>query len=417
MGTGKVTSLAYLVGHYPAITHTFILREVLELRQIGFDIQTASVNQAEVSNDGATEQERDEEARTFYVKARGWPGILMDHTACLISRPHRYLAGLAFAVRLARLDLSAALRHCFYFAEAVVIGQWMRRKALHHLHVHFAVATSTVAMLVKKIFGTPYSITVHGPDEFYGVRHHHLAEKVGEAAFIVCIGQFCRSQLMMTAAPRYWEKLEVCPLGVDPNEFQPRHLPAPTFQILCVGRLVPRKGQAVLVEATARLVKRGREVQLSLVGDGPDREALEGAAARLNISESVTFHGWINQRRIREFMETADVFVLPSFAEGVPVCLMEAMAMEIPCISTFVAGIPELIESGKHGILVPPSDPELLAAAVEKLIGDPELRLRLARGGRRRVLEKYDLQVNVRRLAAILERRLLSELQEGRDDA
>jgi colanic acid/amylovoran biosynthesis glycosyltransferase len=409
------TSLAYIIGHYPAVTHTFILREILQLRELGFEIQTASINAPEWSHDGLTAAEQQEAARTFYVKARGWPRILWDHAACLVSRPGRYLSGLLFALGLGRFDLHAILSHFFYFAEAVVVGQWMRRNALGQLHVHFAIATSTVALIAKKIFGIPYSITVHGPDEFYGVAFHHLAQKIEGASFIVCIGQFCRSQLMAFAPPQQWEKLEICPLGVDPEVFQPRHTETGTFQALCVGRLIPRKGQAILVAATAKLLERGRSVHLNLVGDGPDREALESAATQLNIRKNVAFHGWVNQGRIREFLERADVFVLPSFAEGVPVSLMEAMAMEIPCISTSIAGIPELIQSGEEGILVPASDSELLAAAMEKLIEDPEFRLRLGSGGRRKVISDYNLRVNVGRLAAIFERHLRSERKAGNE--
>jgi colanic acid/amylovoran biosynthesis glycosyltransferase len=408
-------ALAYLIGHYPAVTHTFILREVTQLREMGLEIETVSINPPEWSQDGVTDAERREAARTFYVKARGGPRILCDLAACLISRPLRFLSGLLLALRLAEFDLSAALRYFLYFLEAVVVGRWMRRNRLQHLHVHFAIATSIVAMIVKKVYGTPYSITVHGPNEFYDVTRERLRQKIEGASFLCCISSFCRSQLMSVAPPRHWEKLEVCPLGVDPAVFQPRHTATGKFQIVCVGRLMARKGQAVLLAATAKLLERGQRVHLSLIGDGPDRQALEIEAARLNIRGDVTFHGWINQGRIREFLEQADVFVLPSFAEGVPVSLMEAMAMEIPCISTFIAGIPELIHSGENGILTPASDAGMLAAAIETLIDDPALRIRLARAGRRTVVESYDLRSNTERLAALFRRRLGSGEPRSRD--
>jgi glycosyltransferase involved in cell wall biosynthesis len=153
-------------------------------------------------------------------------------------------------------------------------------------------------------------------------------------------------------------------------------------------------------------MERGLSVQLDLIGDGPDRRDLEEAAARLGIQSAVTFHGWINQDRIREFLERAGAFVLPSFAEGVPVSLMEAMAMEIPCVSTFIAGIPELIDSGENGILVPAADAEALAQAIERLIRDPELRTRLAGAGRRKVIESYNLRANAERLAELFRRRV-----------
>jgi glycosyltransferase involved in cell wall biosynthesis len=407
-------ALAYLVSQYPAVSHTFILREIRQLRQFGLEIRTASVKPPAASPKGFSEAEASEAAATFYVKTRRPWRIFRDHAACLARGPLAYLAGLRLAFRLAGLDLKAVLYHLLYFVEAVAVGEWMRHDRLDHLHVHFANAASTVALLVQKIYGIPYSMTVHGPDEFYDTGFYHVREKIEGASFICCISRFCRSQLMRASSAEHWEKMEVCPLGVDPDAFEPRHAIAEdVFHILCVGRLTPAKGQAILLAAVARLVERGRRVHADLAGDGPDRPALEKVAARLNVTRSVTFHGAVNQDRVRELLARADVFVLPSFAEGVPVSLMEAMAMEIPCISTTIAGIPELIESGEEGILVPPSDPDLLAAAVEKLIGDPELRLRLARAGRRRVVESYNLGLNVARLAAIFERRLAIRARPG----
>jgi glycosyltransferase involved in cell wall biosynthesis len=400
-------ALAYLVSQYPAVSHTFILREIHQLRRIGMAIRTASVKPPAPSPQGFTDAELHEAGATFYVKTRGPLRILGDHATRLARGPRAYLSGLLLAFRLAGLDLKAVLYHLFYFGEAVAVGEWMRRNGLRHLHVHFANAAATVAMLIEKTHGFPYSMTVHGPDEFYDTGFYHLREKVEGASFICCISRFCRSQLMMTSSPDHWEKMEVCPLGVDPEAFQPRERALGSeFRVLCVGRLTPAKGQAVLLAAVAKLVERGRRVHADLVGDGPDRSALERQAARLNIAGNVTFHGAVNQDRIAGLLAHADAFALPSFAEGVPVSLMEAMAMEIPCVSTAIAGIPELIQSGEEGILVPPSDPDLLAAAIEALIEDPELRLRLARAGRRKVIESYNLRANTERLAAIFERRL-----------
>jgi len=406
INSGGPPALAYLVSQYPAVSHTFILREIQQLRRIGIAIRTASVKSPAASPHGFTQTELDEVAATFYVQARGPLRILLDHATCLGRRPLAYLSGLLLTFRLAGLDLKATLYHVIYFSEAVTVGEWMRRNKLRHLHVHFANAASTAALLLTKTHGLPYSMTVHGPDEFYDTEFYHLREKVEGAAFICCISRFCRSQLMKTGSPDNWEKMEVCPLGVDPEVFQPRPIAAGNdLHILCIGRLTPAKGQAVLLAAVAKLIERGRRVHCDLVGDGPDRNALERQAARMRIGGNVTFHGAVNQDRIGDLLACAGVFALPSFAEGVPVSLMEAMAMEIPCISTTVAGIPELIESGKEGILVSPSDPDLLAAAIETLIDDPELRLRLARAGRRKIIENYNLGINTERLAAIFERR------------
>ncbi len=403
----RSASLAYLVSQYPAVRHTFILREVLELRRLGLPLQTASVMLPQQSADGSTEAERREAERTFYVKGRGLQRILLDHADCLLRRPGRYMAALSLALRLAGPDLRDVAYHLFYFAEAVVLGRWLRRNALTHVHVHFGNSAVTAALLVRKIYGIPYSITIHGSDEFYDVKFYRLREKIEGAAFVRCVSNFTRSQIMKETAPEHWSKLEVCPLGVNLLAFAGRAESSPgPFTIACTGGLVFGKGQVTLMTAVATLRSRGRSVRLDLVGDGPDRKAMEREAARLDVAAEVTFHGSVNQDRVREILSTAAVFVLPSFAEGVPVSLMEAMAMEIPCISTYVGGIPELIRSGEDGLLIAPSDPEALTAALEELMDNPDLRSRLGKAGRRKIADKYNLTNNVERLVSIFQRRL-----------
>lgn len=378
------------------------------MRARGFAIQTASIDFPDWDGGECGSAEADEVARTFYVKRRGAARILGDHAACFLRRPLRYLSGFGLALRLAGLDLHDVVLHLGYFAEAVVLGRWMERSGLAHLHVHFANASATVALLARSVYGFEYSIRIHGSDEFYGVAHYRLPQKVSGALFACCIGWQCRSQVMKATPPEQWEKLDVCRLGVDPNLFRGREGAAPRgrFEILCVARLVPAKGQSILLAAVAKLIERGRKIHVSLVGDGPGRAMFEALTARLQIGGHVTFHGSITQDRIREYLERADVFVLPSFAEGIPVTLMEAMAMEIPCVSTLVGGIPELIQSGVNGILVPPSDPDGLADAIANLMTDPALRARLGREGRCTVVSSYNLRKNVEELAAIFDRRL-----------
>ncbi len=404
----KETRLAYLVSRYPAVSHTFILREVIALRRKGFEIRVASINPPDRPPEGMTAEERAEADATFYVKRAGL-GLLT--TACLstlLRRPASCARALLYALRLGGPDLRKALYGAFYFVEAVLVGHWMNGQKLRHLHVHFATPASTVGLIATKIFPIGLSITVHGPDEFYDVPGYQLGQKIDGASFICTIGNYARSQLMKIAPPPQWTKFEVAPLGVDPEQFSPRGAKRAggAFEVICVGRLVPAKGQHVLVGAIARLAHTGRDVRLRLVGDGPDRHSLERAVARAGIEHSVAFEGAVNQDRIRTLYERADLFVLPSFAEGIPVVLMEAMAMEIPVVTTFVNGIPELIRHGIDGWLVAPSDEEGLAAAIAALMDDPALRLQLGRAGRQRVIERYHLGRNTERLAEIYHRRL-----------
>jgi len=400
--------LAYLVSQYPAVSHTFILREVRRLRELGFEIHVASINEPDRPVDGLTAEEREEAGATYYVKRAGAGGAARAHIGMLTSSPGRYLRGLGAALALGGTDVKRLAYFLFYFVEAVMLGEWMRGRGLSHLHVHFATPASTVGLIASRMFPITLSITVHGPDEFYDAPGYRLPEKIAGSAFICCIGTYARSQLMKLSPYAQWDKFEVSPLGVDPAVFAPRPFreAASPFEVICVGRLVPAKGQHILVAAIERLVGDGRLVRLRFVGDGPDRAALERDVAGRGLTAHVVFEGAVNQDRIRSLYAAADVFALASFAEGIPVVLMEAMAMEIPCVSTFITGIPELIRPGVDGLLVPPSDDVALAEALAALMDDPALRRRLGAAGRQRVVDKYDLHRNTERLAEIFRRRL-----------
>jgi glycosyltransferase involved in cell wall biosynthesis len=262
-------------------------------------------------------------------------------------------------------------------------------------------------MILTAMTPVTLSITVHGPDEFYDVTRYSLVQKFEAARFIVCISFFAQSQVMKFTPPAKWKNLDVVRLGVDCEEFQPRTTnPHQGFNVLCVGRLVAAKGQRILIEAVERLVLAGHLVRLVLVGDGPDRSSLTELVHHRNLNHLVTFAGSVNQDGIQEFYRQADVFAIASFAEGIPVVLMEAMAMEIPSVATRVMGIPELIEDGENGLLVPPSDVCGLAEALFRLMDDRSLAESLGRAGRVRVSEAYELGKSVDRLAAIFRQRL-----------
>jgi colanic acid/amylovoran biosynthesis glycosyltransferase len=404
----ELIRIAYLVSTYPAVSHTFILREVQRLRNANFEIHMASINPADRYLDELTVEEQSESAETFYVKREGIRGAFKAHSTVLLNSPKLYFRGLCFALSLGGTDLRRLFFAFCYFVEAVILGHWMKSRQLHHLHVHFANAASTVGLIASHTFPIRFSLTVHGPDEFYDAPGLQLAEKMAGATFARCIGQFARSQLMKVSSRDEWSKFEVGPLGVDPQLFLPRPFrPSPSiFEILCVGRLVSSKGQYILLGAIKRLIKAYPYIRVRFVGDGPDRKGLEQAILASGLGQYISLEGSVNQDRIRDFYRQADIFVLPSFAEGIPVVLMEAMAMEVPCVSTFVAGIPELIRNGIDGILVAPSDDQELAGAIQRLIDDPDLRLRLGLAGRRRVTEKYDLDRNVAHLAEIFAHRI-----------
>jgi len=383
------------------------LREVMELRTLGFAVNVASINDCDRSGSDLTPAEQGEQQKCFYVKkaARGFP---LDLLFTLGGNPLGLAKAIVFALGANGPNLTKSLKNLLYLAEAIVVAQWMRRSRLAHLHVHFATPAATVGMLVGKISPVGFSMTVHGPDEFYNIYDYILPGKCAQSRFLCAISDFAASQLMKMMPADQWGKIKVIPLGVDPEVFTPvSHHPAGKFfQLLCVGRLVPEKGQHILLDALCRLREAGRDVRLILAGDGPSRASLEAFAARRHIQSFVHFAGAINQDQIRAIYSQADAFVLASFAEGVPVVLMEAMAMEIPCIATWIAGIPELIRDGCHGLLIPPGNPLALAQAISRLMDEPALRCTLGKAGRRQVIEKYNLKNNVARLGRMFHEEL-----------
>lgn len=402
-------AVAYLVSQYPAISHTFILREVKTLRQMGVDVAVASINRPDRGTVDLTEEERQEASSTYYVKASPVLRVLKAVLRQLVRAPLRLCRSWLYTVRLGRSGFRTFLWHQFYLIEAILVVDWMIRQRLNHLHVHFASQASTVALIASRVHPVGFSMTVHGPDEFYDVVGMHVADKVREARFVSCISKFTASQLMGLSPYGCWHKLYVCSLGVDTEQLLPhcRSQDGPT-EILCVGRLVAVKGQTVLMRAVEHVIRERENVLLRLVGDGPMVEPLRGLAAQLGLTSQVIFEGALNQDQLIACFRSADIFALASFAEGIPVVLMEAMAQEIPCVTTRITGIPELIRDGVDGLLVTAGDEEELADALLRLVRDPSLRERLGKGGRRRVLEKYDLAKNTRRFGELLRTQLQS---------
>jgi colanic acid/amylovoran biosynthesis glycosyltransferase len=391
--------IAYLLSQYPAVNHVFMLREVCLLRKLGLDIRVASIRNPDREPGLMTVVEQAEARSTYYVKSSNVFRLAVAHVQTLVSRPGPFIRGLAAAMRNGSLD------GLFYFAEAVAIGDWMWRQGILHVHTHFA---STVGLLVRRIFPVTLSNVFHGPAEFQDPAGFRLAEKVEASQFCCAISQYGVSQLMYACDHREWSKLELTTLGVDPNAFSPRPFrpnPAP-FQMICVGRLAPVKGQHILIAAVAALVAQGRHVRLRFAGDGPDRIALRQNVENRGLADQVVFEGNVNQDALADLYRESDALVLSSFAEGLPVVLMEAMAMEIPCVAPWVNGIPEIVTHEIDGLLVPPGDPEALARGIGRLMDEMEFRRTLGQNARLKILRKFDLQRNAEHLAEVFRRRL-----------
>lgn len=402
--------VGYLTGEYPKISHTFIQREIAALRARGIEIATFSIRKPS-PGDLVGDEERKEFLTTFYVLngARDPVALIGAHLWLLWEVPKRYFGALKLAISIGGPGARANLYQIFYFVEAGYLAHVLRRKGVRHLHNHFASSSCTVAMLASELSGIPFSFTAHGPSEFLQASRWALNEKVSRAAFAVCISNFCRSQLMFFSAFADWHKLHIVHCGIEPGRYRARN-PADTgsrravenaVRLLFIGRLAAAKGCPVLIEALARALEAGAAVNLKIVGDGPDRRALESRVASLGLEHVVHFTGYQSQSAVAEHLAAADIFVLASFAEGVPVVLMEAMASSLPVIATQIAGIPELVEDGISGYLVPPGDPVALSERIAELAADPGLRLRMAEKGRKKVEKEFNCQRSAEQLAEL----------------
>lgn len=403
-----------MVTGYPYPSHTFVQNEVRALRALGVEIATFAHRRA-TEREILSSADREAFATTRALQPFRLLPYLRAHLGALLRNPCGYTRGLRTAVALRGEGPRSLLWQVFYFGQAVVLFHYCRRAGLRHIHAHFANVASDIALLAAEIGGPrwSWSFTMHGPTEFYDVSWFRLGKKVELAAFVVCISDFARSQLMGLVHALHWPKLRVVHCGVDADALQPRAAsnggPEAPIRILCVGRLVSLKGQLVLLEAVAALIANGQELRLELVGDGPMRSQLERTARELGIEGCVEIAGSLGHPVVLERMRRADVFCLPSFAEGVPVVLMEAMALGVPVVTTRVMGIPELVEDGVSGLLVAPGSRDELVAALRRVIDHESLRLSLGSGARQRVEDEYGLSSSAARLRMIFEQELRVE--------
>lgn len=391
MTQSDLPKLAYLTGEYPRASDTFIQREVAALRDRGHDVLTCSIRRTGPEHLVGPEQ-RAEHARTFMVlTAAKKPLRLIAAHLRWMARPGRYLKALKLAWDTAPKGVRGRLFNLIYFLEAGVLAAHLRDQGVDHLHNHIAKASCTVAMLANALSGIPFSFTIHGPDIFFEPHHWRIDEKARRAAFVACISDFCRSQLMCFADPSDWDRFHIVHCGIDPARYAtpPAH---DGKDLLFVGRLAGVKGVPVLLDALTRLKLRHPDIRLTLIGDGPERPVLETKSHELGLSDMVRFVGYKSQSEVADALGKTDAFVLPSFAEGVPVVLMEAMAAQVPVITTRIAGVPELVDHGASGLLVPPGDAEALSAAIETVLADPALRKSMGAVGREKVMRAFNVQ-------------------------
>ncbi|MEY8837877.1 glycosyltransferase family 4 protein, partial [Cribrihabitans sp. XS_ASV171] len=374
----------------------FIRREMQALERQGFDVTRIAMRRADAELVDA--RDRDESARTEYVLDRGVPRLLARLLPQVVSPRFWRAAGRAW--RCGLRSEAGVLRHLIYLAEAAQVARRCAEESVEHVHAHFGTNSAAVAMLARALGGPRYSFTVHGPEEFDAPRALSLGEKLDRAAFAVGVSQFGRSQLRRWASFETWERLHVVHCGIEPGAFDaPKPLPEGPLRLVSIGRFVEQKGQMILIEALARLRDRTSGLHLALVGDGEMRPDLQRAIDAQGLGDSVTLTGWLDQEGVRAELDAAHALVMPSFAEGLPMVVMEAMAAARPVIATYIAGTPELVQEGRTGWLVPAGDPEALADAIAQAAEMPRDRLaELGQTGRARVLQRHDIDNEAKKL-------------------
>lgn len=393
--------IAYFINQYPKVSHSFIRREILALERQGFDIFRIALRgwDAEVVD----AEDKLERERTQYVLQSGVLGLIAPVIQTLIRSPVKFLSSLKLAVRMGIRADRAWPYHLVYLAEACRMLSWVQAKDIKHIHAHFGTNSAEVVMLLKLLGGPGYSFTVHGPEEFDKPEFIKLREKVSHAAFVVAISSFGRSQLFRWINYQDWNKVQVVHCGLEPSFHEDAVQPVTSApRLVCVGRLSEQKGQLLLVDAVSKLLAKGIDIELVLAGDGEMRPEIEALIRQHSLESKVIITGWISSKQVREEILASRAMVQPSFAEGLPVVIMEAMALRRPVLTTYVAGIPELVRPGENGWLFPAGDVDELVKVLEDFLRTPtEILEKMGQAAHQRVLERHSIDVEAAKLARL----------------
>lgn len=407
--------IAYLVNRYPAVSHSFIRREILALERQGHEVLRISIRGG--NEEQLSPEDQIEAQHTHFVLQRGSRALLVAFCRVFLTRPVHMMKALALVWKIGRRSERPLPVHVVYLVEACLIYLLLRAEDTEHLHAHFGTNSAEVAMLAHVLGGPAWSFTAHGPEEFDKAGFIGLAEKIKRASFVVAISSFGRSQLFRQVSYDQWKKIRVVRCGVEPAfyEHDTTRRPAEIARLVCVGRLSEQKGQLLLLQAAKQLIEDGIKFELVLAGDGEMRGEIERAIAQLQLQPWVRITGWITSDEVREQILSSRALILPSFAEGLPVVLMEAMALRRPVISTFVAGIPELVEPGKHGWLVPAGEVDRLAAAIRECLQCSDAQIEsMGENARSKVIRLHAIDLEAQHLAKLF---LASSKKEASTEA
>ena len=400
-------SIGYVLQRYPSLTTTFIYREVLALQRCGFDIAVFSTWKPKTGQ--LSQESRPLVDSTNYTFPISWPRFFLRHLYFLMTHPAKYLGTAIFVLTRPGESRRNRLRTLYHFGEAVYVAREVQQRRIKHLHAHFSINAASIAMIIARLLDISFSFTAHN---IFFTDRLLLKEKVSQAKFIAVISEFSRDYLLrLVPGESYRRKMHIIHCGISPDQFLPPNprLANPSPFIFFVSQLQERKGAPVLVEASRLLMDRGVAFKCVLAGDGPEMSEVARLVKQYDLMDCIYLPGAIYMEQVKEYLNQADIFVLPCIVarngdmDGVPVVLMEAMACEVAVVSTRVSGIPELIENGESGLLVPEKNAVALADALQKLIEDNALRLRLGKNGRQKVTREYDVDNNASKLAKLFE--------------
>lgn len=399
--SGPPTTIAYIINQYPSPSHTFIRREIEALEQAGAVVTRIAIR----SFPGKLVDPHDlaELSRTHQILAFGGVSLLLPLLRSLLLHPVRLLKTVAAALRFRRGGLADLLRHLAYVAEACAAMQHVTRANATHLHAHFGSNSAMVALLCEHLGGPRFSLTIHGPEEFEDPLGHRLTEKIAAARFVVGISEHgVRLLRQFTDTP---EKIKLIRCGVDGEYLADAPTPPPSdARILFIGRFHERKNPDLVQRAVLQLRDEGIAIHATYIGDGPMLEAQRRRSVQAGlVGKSETYLGWSDAKTIRDEIRKSRVVVLPSRAEGLPVVLMEAMALGRPVIASDVGGVGELVQPGINGWLIPSGNLDALTAAIREAAAAPIERLDdMGRAGRQRVLALHDSRANAEQLLALI---------------
>jgi len=400
--------LAYFTNQYPKVSHSFIRREILALEEMGHSVERFALRSDETEL--VDPADLSEFKKTFYVLSEPKVTIILLGLGVFLRHPIKLVATLLFALKLGFRSDRGILRHIIYLLESCVLLKWQQAKGIEHIHAHFGTNSTVVVMFAYLLGGSGYSFTVHGPEEFDKPEFISLAEKIKHSRFVVAISSYGKSQLFRWIPSEQWLKIKVVRCGLDVEFLADKGAAEPNLsnQLVCVGRLCEQKGQLLLLESMKALKDGGINCHLVLAGDGPMRSEVENRILDYGLTEQVTITGWISSAQVKQILIDSRGLVLPSFAEGLPVVIMEALALYRPVITTYVAGIPELVKNDKNGWLIPAGDVDALTSAMKQLLPvDSDKLLAMGRNGHEAVNKQHNIEIEAAKLARYIEQGII----------